>query len=221
MVGTLPPFLRRMAMSTSDRSFQRRLETDYPPGYMPPDLQLLIEAHNQQFRGRSLFAFDLYHSQPRGSGSQTDTVVLLADMHFDHSLWTQARVNYNQSDSSGPGQGSRKTLDGYIRAGYDWDGGQEVLVSLGAYQRKEMALSQTDYNALVSYRGHIGRWFPIRTTAEYHRPDTGQSWWSFYLNVDMQYYLFRGRVFYQMDRMPNYTVHRFGVDLSRSFYRGF
>lgn len=81
----LPSFIRRPLFFVSDLSFQSRVRSEYPPGYVPSELADLMAQRRLRQMGSLQFSADYYRSEREGGGERDwarVTGTLRGNSHF-------------------------------------------------------------------------------------------------------------------------------------------
>jgi hypothetical protein len=86
--GGMPELLRQAMFYWSNLRFQRRLEEDYPPDYLPPEMAKVQMRRRLEQHGSMQFSTDLYRVQNGGPGHQ-DWFRVQGGLSFPNGLMVQ------------------------------------------------------------------------------------------------------------------------------------
>jgi hypothetical protein len=83
--GDLPGLAQRAIFFLAERSFNRHIQEDYAPGYLPSELVLEIQQHRRMQQGSLGFTGDYYHTAVDAGGTM-DWVRLSGDLKLAEGL---------------------------------------------------------------------------------------------------------------------------------------
>jgi hypothetical protein len=101
--GAMTDLIRHAFFYWSDLRFKQRIEEDYPPDYLPPELQKAQMRRRMEQEGSLQFSADAYYLTNGGPGNQT-WYRMQGGLHFGNGLMLQTigdlRVDNGMSDAS-------------------------------------------------------------------------------------------------------------------------
>jgi hypothetical protein len=95
--GELPDVLKHAMFYWSDLRFQTRLQDEYPPDYLPPELAQTVLKRKLDRQGELQFTSDLYHLQNVGDGHQ-DWLRVQGGLSFATGLLVQTIGDWRRDD---------------------------------------------------------------------------------------------------------------------------
>lgn len=96
--GSLPELLTHAMFYWSDLRFQRRVEEDYPPDYIPPELAQTLVKRRTDREGQLQFSSDLYHVENSAHGHQ-DWFRMQGGLSFSSGLMVQTIGDWRKDDA--------------------------------------------------------------------------------------------------------------------------
>lgn len=234
--GDVPALIKHSLFYLSDRAFERRIQNDYPPDYVPGDLAAEKLRHRLRQNGNLGFTADLWHIQAKGGPGKLDWARVTGDLKVGGNLQFLTIADWKQdgglTDSgvktqnkalslSGSYQLGRSSLSG--SAGYYWNTKRaEVLGGSGSLGNPAASTldgsndgAGTFYSA--GFRSRLGKmpygvlW--TRYDAGHNQPTTAIST---YATLDFRSISFRV-TFQAARRADGLRDRRVTVDLLRFF----
>lgn len=95
--GALPEILKHAMFYWSNLRFQQRLEEDYPPGFLPPEMAKVQLRRRQEQNGALQFSTDIYRLENGGPGHQ-DWYRIQGGLSFPGGLMVQTVGDFRKDD---------------------------------------------------------------------------------------------------------------------------
>lgn len=224
---SLPGFLDKMAFAVQDRAFQRRLGEEFPPGYTPPELQIALQARQDQRVGAVSAGLDLYHFSEDLAGQRATSDVARLQGRFSIrqslSVWVDASATRRRD----PRLGNSDQRYGVLTLDYNPNLFHHLYLALSASQNRQTQpllkgeLSDTSQRGVViTYTYQRFRWMPLTLSAERYRFAGGTDFQRFRLSAPFQYGFLNASVLYEYTTMDHRRSQRVMLDFSRMFVSG-
>jgi hypothetical protein len=84
--GEVPDLIKHALFYFSDRQFQRRVTEDYPPGYVPAELNAELVRRRMVREGKLRYSADLWHAEMAGTHATQDWVRTSGELELFSSL---------------------------------------------------------------------------------------------------------------------------------------